>query len=80
MHSRDVKQKQLINCKGAVEIHNHCSSLSKTVYYVNIACSITEGNRACSINLKKKYIHTYVRTYVVHTYTHIHTHTHTHVI
>jgi len=29
MHSRDVKQKQLTNCKRAVQIHNHCSSLSK---------------------------------------------------
>ena len=40
MHSRDVKQKQLTNCKGAVEIQNHCSSLSKKVYCVNIACSV----------------------------------------
>jgi len=39
MHSRDVKQKQLIICRGAVEFHSHCSSLSKKVYYVNIACS-----------------------------------------
>jgi len=50
MHSSDVKQKQLTNSKGAVEIHNHCSSLSKIVYYVNIVCSITDGNGACSIN------------------------------
>jgi hypothetical protein len=52
------------------------------------AYSTTEGSGACSINQKKKYIHTYVRTYIhtyihryIHTYidTYIHTYLHTHI-
>jgi hypothetical protein len=47
-----VNQRQLTNCKGALEAHNHCSCLSKIVHYVNNACNITQGNRACLINKK----------------------------
>ena len=68
--------KQLTYCKGAVEIHKRCFSLSKRVYYVNIACSITEGNGACSINKTNTYMHTY--THIIHN-TYVHTHIHTYI-
>jgi hypothetical protein len=51
IHSRDVNERQLTNCKGVVEVHNHCSFLRNSLLCEQ-RCSITQGNRACLINKK----------------------------